>query len=51
MRFQGIATKAAQLENVSFDDVCQIIIVHDVTPEIEEFVREKGIHLYWSYDL
>jgi len=46
VRFQGIATKAAQLEKV-----CQVIVVHDVTPEIEEFVREKGIHLYWSYDL
>ena len=51
VRFQKIATKAAQLENVSFDDVCQVIVVHNVTPKVEEYVRERGIHLYWSYDL
>ena len=51
VRFQKIATKAAQLENVSFDDVCQVIVVHNITPKVEEYVRERGIHLYWSYDL
>lgn len=50
-RFQKVAKKAAQLENVSLDDVCQVIVVHDVTPKVEEYAREKGINLYWSYDL
>ncbi len=51
VRFQKIATKAAQLENASFDDVCQVIVVHNVTPKVEEYLRKQGIHLYWSYDL
>ncbi len=50
-RFQKIFERAAQLENISLNDVCQVIVVHDVTPEVEEYVRERGIHLYWSYDL
>jgi len=29
----------------------QVIVVHNVLPNIEEYVREQGIHLYWSYDL
>ena len=50
-RFQKIVKKAAQLENISLNDTCQVIVVHDVTPNIEEYVKEQGIQLYWSYDL
>ena len=48
-RFQKIVKRAAQLENASLHDVCQVIVVHDVTPAIEEYAKEQGIHLYWSY--
>jgi hypothetical protein len=39
-RFRKIFERAAQLENFPLEKVCQVIVVHDVTPEIEEFVRE-----------
>ena len=50
-RFQKMVKKAAQVENISLNDICQVIVVHNVVPNIEEYVREQGIHLYWSYDL
>jgi hypothetical protein len=50
-RFQKLVKKAAQLENTPFDDICQVIVVHDVIPAIEAYAKEQGIHLYWSYDL
>ena len=50
-RFQKIVKRAAQVENISLNDICQVIVVHNVVPDIEEYVREQGIHLYWSYDL
>jgi len=50
-RFQRIVKRAAGLENIPLNDVCQVIVVHDVTPKVEEYAREQGIHLYWSYDL
>ena len=50
-RFQRIVKRAAELENIPLNYVCQVIVVHDVTPKVEEYVREGGIHLYWSYDL
>jgi len=50
-RFQKIVKRAAQLENISTNDICQVIVVHSVTPNIEEYAKEQGIHLYWSYDL
>ena len=50
-RFQKIVKRAAESENISLNDVCQVIVVHDVTPKVEEYVRERGIDLYWSYDL
>ena len=50
-RFQKKAGKAAQLENVPSENVCQVLVVHDVTPGVEEYVEEQGINLYWSYDL
>jgi len=50
-RFQKIVKRVAQLENVSLDYVCQVIVVHNVTHKVAEYVRERGIYLYWSYDL
>lgn len=50
-RFQKMVKKAAQVENISLNDICQVIVVHNAVPNIEEYVREQGIHLYWSYDL
>ncbi len=50
-RFQKMVQRAAQVENISLNDICQVIVVHNVVPNIEEYVREQGIHLYWSYDL
>ncbi len=40
-RFQKIVIKAAQLENVSLDKVCQVIVVHDITPKVEGYARER----------
>jgi len=50
-RFQKMVKRAAQVENISLNDICQVIVVHNVVPNIEEYIREQGIHLYWSYDL
>jgi len=50
-RFQKIVKRVAQVENISLNDICQVIVVHDVVPNIKEYVREQGIHLYWSYVL
>jgi hypothetical protein len=50
-RFQKIVKRAAQLENITSNDICQVIVVHDVTPNIEKYAKEQGIQLYWSYDL
>ena len=50
-RFQRIVKRAAQLEDVSSNNICQVVVVHDVTPQVEEYARGKGLNLYWSYDL
>ena len=50
-RFQKLAVRVAGLQKVSSDNVCQVIVVHDITPEVEEYATERGVHLYWSYDL
>jgi len=34
-RFQKIVKRVAQLEDISLNDICQVIVVHDVTPNIE----------------
>ncbi|RJP55720.1 MAG: chordopoxvirus fusion protein [Deltaproteobacteria bacterium] len=49
--FQRVVKRAAQLEDVSSDNICQVVVVHDVTPQVEEYARGKGLNLYWSYDL
>jgi len=50
-RFQKMVKRVAQVENISLNDICQLIVVHNVTPNMEEYAKEQGIHLYWSYDL
>jgi len=50
-RFQKIVKRVAQLEDISLNHICQVIVAHNVLPNIEKYVREQGIHLYWSYDL
>jgi DNA repair exonuclease SbcCD ATPase subunit len=50
-RFQKMVKRAAQLEHITSNDICQVIVVHDVPPNIEEYAKEQGIQLYWSYDL
>jgi len=48
---RGLLRQKPSLENITSNDICQVIVVHDVTPTIEEYAKEQGIHLYWSYDL
>ncbi len=50
-RFQKIVKKAAQLENIPLNYVCQVIVAHDITSKVEGYARGQGIQLYWSYDL
>ncbi len=50
-RFQKLVKKISEIENVPYDKICQVIVVHDVTPNVEEYARERGITLYWSYEL
>jgi len=50
-RFEKKIHKMAELEEVPLDNVFQVIVVHDVTPGVEEYAKEQGFHLYWSYDL
>ena len=50
-RFQKIVKRAAQVEDISLNDIFQVTVVHNIVPNIEEYVREQVIHLYWSYDL
>jgi len=47
----GLLRQKPSLENITSNDIYQAIVVHDVTPTIEEYAKEQGIHLYWSYDL
>jgi len=47
----GLLRQKPSLENITSNDIYQVIVVHDVTPTIEEYAKEQGIHLYWSYDL
>jgi len=44
-RFQKMVKRAAQVENISLNDICQVIVLHNVVPNIEEYVRGRGIHL------
>jgi len=50
-RFQKLTARVAWLQHVSPDNVCEVIVVHDITPAVEEYARQRGIHIYWSYDL
>ena len=50
-RFQKLVSKVAVLENIPTEDVIQVIVVHDVVPDIEQYARDRGIKLYWSYEL
>ncbi len=50
-RFQKLAKRIADIEKYPFDKVCQVIVVHDITPNIEQYAKEKGIRIYWSYEL
>ena len=50
-RFQKLVKRISDMEKVPFEKVVQVIVVYDVTPNIEEYAKEKGIHIYWSYEL
>ena len=48
-RFRKLVDRVKEAEGA--DEVLPIIAVHTVVPELEEYIREKGIALYWSYEL
>jgi len=39
------------LEEIEGKQVVPVIVAHDFTPEMEEFLRKEGIKYYWSYEL
>ena len=50
-RFGKLASKIAVHEGVPMEDVFQVVVVHDVTPSVEEHAKDAGLQVYWSYDL
>lgn len=50
-RFQKIVEKVAWIEKVSLNNVCRLIVAHDITPPVEKYLRDQGIQFYWSYEL
>jgi len=48
-RFRKLVARVKEAEGA--DEVLPVLAVHTVVPEVEEYVRAKGIALYWSYEL
>jgi len=48
-RFRRLVARVKEAEGA--DEVLPVLAVHTVVPEVEEYVRAKGIALYWSYEL
>lgn len=41
----------SSLKGVHEDRILTVAVVHTITPDIEKYAKEKGIKIYWSYDL
>ncbi len=41
----------SSLEGVHEDHILTVAVVHTITPDVEKYTKEKGIKIYWSYDL
>jgi hypothetical protein len=50
-RFLRKLRVVSELERVEIDEVISVAVVHDVTPEVEEYARERNVKVYWSYEL
>jgi len=50
-KFMKHVKLVSSLEGVDGDHVITVGVVHTVTPDVEEYACEKGIKLYWSYDI
>lgn len=48
-RFRKLVARVKEAEGA--DEVLPVLAVHTVVPEVKEYVRAKGIALYWSYEL
>ncbi|RLD99251.1 MAG: chordopoxvirus fusion protein [Aquificota bacterium] len=42
---------ASSVEGVKDEDVLKVAVVHTVVPDVEAYAQEKGVKIYWSYDL
>ncbi len=50
-RFQKLVKQIATIEELPSEKILQVIVVHDITPTTQEYAKEKGIRVYWSYEL
>ena len=41
----------SSLEGVHENHILTVAVVHSITPDVEKYAKEKGIKIYWSYDL
>ncbi len=50
-RFLKHVELVSSLEGVKGEDVVKVAVVHTVVPDVEAYAQEKGVKVYWSYDL
>jgi Holliday junction resolvasome RuvABC ATP-dependent DNA helicase subunit len=50
-KFMKHVKLVSSLEDVDEGHVIIVGVIHTVTPDVEECACEKGIKLYWSYDI
>ena len=39
------------MEGMREEETVKVAVVHTVVPDVEAYAREKGVKIYWSYDL
>ena len=50
-RFLKLARLVSSMEGVKEEEMVKVAVVHTVVPDVEAYAREKGVKIYWSYDL
>ncbi len=50
-KFMRHVKLVSSLEGIDEGHIIIVGVVHTVTPDVEEYARDKGIKLYWSYDI
>ncbi len=50
-KFMKHVKLVSSLEGVHENHILTVAVVHTITPDVEKYAKEKGIKIYWSYDL